>query len=121
MENRYSLEKIMELAHQVFREDPEKASEIAKDAYNIIIEAYKKKPAFISPRKSKSVLASLFYILSHIHGVPKTQNQIIVAMNTNRCTMYYTTREWLKNFPSLFKGFGKFKSLSSSKAQQHPH
>jgi transcription initiation factor TFIIIB Brf1 subunit/transcription initiation factor TFIIB len=121
MENRYSLEKIMELARQVFKEDPEKASEIAKDAYNIIIEAYKRNPAFISPRKSKSVLASLFYILSHKHGVPKTQNQIIVAMNTNQYTLYYTIRGWLQNFPQLFKGIEKFRAVSSSKAQQHPH
>jgi hypothetical protein len=118
---RYSIEVILELARRIFRENPEKATEIAKDAYNIIIEAYKQNPAFFSGKKPKSILAGLFYILSHIHGVPKTQNQIIVAMDTNQYILYYSKRRWLENFPSMFKGFGKFRSQSSSKARQRPH
>jgi transcription initiation factor TFIIIB Brf1 subunit/transcription initiation factor TFIIB len=99
---RLSSKKVLSYASKLWR-DQSIAESIATEASHIITTVYKRRHIFFSGKSAKRVLSGIFYLLGMKNNAKKTQKQIANTLNTNDVTVRDSYRDWLDNFPDLFR------------------
>lgn len=99
---RLSSKKVLSSASKVWQ-DQSIVKLIAAEASLIIKTVHKKRSVFFSGKSEKGLLSGIFYLLGMKNKAKKTQREIARSLNTNVVTVRDSYRDWLDNFPDLFR------------------
>jgi transcription initiation factor TFIIIB Brf1 subunit/transcription initiation factor TFIIB len=106
--DRIPLEDVKAAAHIVWV-NPEIADQISLETIQIINKTYHRKFSFFNGRRSTSLVAGLFYLLSYRYNAVKKQNELADKLGTSDVSIRSSYRLWLETFPDLFVDvIGKF-------------
>lgn len=108
---------VLRAAHQIW--PPETAREIGLAASDIIRRSYEKNPFFLCGKKTRIVVASLFYLLGMARGAPKTQREIAMALGVKEVSVSGYQR-WLEAFPEFFPQLKDYKTIRAYVRHQRP-
>jgi hypothetical protein len=100
---RLSSAKVLSYASTIWQDHPLMAELMATETSQIFRTIHKRRQNYFSGKSQKRLLSGIFYLLGIKNKAIKSQQEIARCLSTSEATVRVSSRDYMVNFPDLFR------------------